>query len=266
MPPGKRPDFAAASPEKWPQPQRVSNFPIERGWLFVTVSVMIDIVIAAVIVAFGALGWKRGLLRTLSELAVVVVCLFLASQISTLAARFIVDDILRPATEKAVEQQVTVIAGETARTVREKVGDVLEGIPNAFVRKHAQALLEDTAIQEHASAAGREALLKTSMQLTDRVLNTVVYNLVHSLLYAVCFGTLNFALRSAFKVLRRVFRLPGLKQLNEAGGMLLGVGKGVILAYLGVWILSRAGVLTEEMTSGSILLGLAGCLPGKLRL
>ena len=48
---------------------------------------MIDVVILVVIGVFGALGWRRGLLRTLSELAVVALALFLASQISAVAAQ-----------------------------------------------------------------------------------------------------------------------------------------------------------------------------------
>ena len=56
-----------------------------------------------------------------------------------------------------------------------------------------------------------------------------------------------------------------LDRLNEAGGLLVGLGKGALLAYVCAWILSRAGVLTAEMTSGSFLLGLAKSLPEALR-
>ena len=227
---------------------------------------MIDVAMTAVIAVFGFLGWKRGLFRTLSELVVMVLALVLASQISTLAAHFVVDQVLRPATENAVREQVVLAAAETTRTAREKVDGVLASIPNSFVREHAQTLLEKTSLPDTLEAAGQEALLAACIQLTDRVLNTVVYNLVHSLLYALCFAVLTFALRLVVKLLNQVLRVPGLRQLNQAGGLLLGAAKGVVLAYVCVWILSRAGVLTEEWTQDSLLLGLTASLPETMRL
>ena len=106
-----------------------------------------------------------------------------------------------------------------------------------------------------------QALLAACLRLTDNVLNTVVYNLVHSLLYAVCFAVLTAVLRFALRALNIAFRLPGLRQLNEAGGALVGLGKGALLAYVCAWILSWAGVLTEEMIRGSVLLGLTKGFP-----
>ena len=50
-------------------------------------------------------------------------------------------------------------------------------------------------------------------------------------------------------------KLPVLRQLNEAGGLALGVVKGLVLVCLGVWVLGRTGVLTEEMTEGTLLAG-----------
>lgn len=224
-------------------------------------SVIIDVVMLAVIGLFGALGWRRGLLRTLSELAVVALALFLASQISTVAARYVVDEVLRPATEDAVREQVAAVAQETSRTAREKADGALESIPNSFIRRHARQLLTETTLPDTLEEAGQEALLSACLRLTDNVLNTVVYNLVHSLLYAVCFTLLTAVLRFVLRALKIACRLPGLRQLNEAGGLLVGVGKGVLLAYVCAWILSRAGVLTEEMIQGSVLLGLTKGLP-----
>ncbi len=225
-----------------------------------TASVIMDIAILAVIAVFGALGWKRGLLRTLSELAVVVLSLVLASQVSVFAARYVVDKVLRPAAEDAVREQVTVIANETSRTAREQVSGVLEAIPNNFVRNQAQALLEKTALPDRAETAGRDALLTAALQLTDRTLNTVVYSFAHSLLYAASFALIHFILRLIVRALNLAAKLPGLRELNQAGGLALGVGKGVILAFLCVWILSRTSILPPEVIEGSVLAGLAGNL------
>ena len=226
---------------------------------------MIDVVMLAVIGFFGALGWRRGLLRTLSELVVVALALFLASQIATVAARYVVDEILRPATEEAVREQVAAVAQETSRTAREKADGALESIPNSFIRRHARQLLADTALPDTLEEAGQEALLSACLRLTDKVLNTVVYNLVHSLLYAVCFTVLTAVLRFVLRALNIACRLPVLRQLNEAGGALVGLGKGALLAYVCAWVLSRAGVLGEEIVRESVLLGLTKGLPAGMQ-
>ena len=65
-------------------------------------SVMIDGIIAAIFLLFAWLGWRKGLFRTLAELAAVVIALLLSVQIAGAAAPEIVDRTLRPAAHAAV--------------------------------------------------------------------------------------------------------------------------------------------------------------------
>ena len=219
---------------------------------------MMDIAILAVTGLFGFLGWKRGLIRTLSELAAVLLSMLLASQLSVPAARQVVDKTLRPAAEDAVRTQISALAGETSRTAREKVDAALEAIPSRFVREQAQALLEKTSLPGRAEDAGREVLEETALQLTGRVLDTAVYKFVHSLLYALIFAVSNLVLRLALRALNLAAKLPGLRELNGIGGLALGAGKGLIIVYLCLWVLGRTGALPPEAVDGSFLAGLAG--------
>ena len=61
------------------------------------------------------------------------------------------------------------------------------------------------------------------------------------------------------KALRIVEKLPGVRQLNELGGALAGLAKGLVLVCLALWVLCHTGVITPEMAEGSVVLGL---LPG----
>ena len=79
---------------------------------------MIDIVIAVVLIAFTAAGWKHGLIRTLVGLAAMVLAVGLSSQIARAAAPEIVDRYLRPATYAAIEERAQELAkGEEASSV-----------------------------------------------------------------------------------------------------------------------------------------------------
>lgn len=220
------------------------------------VSVMIDIIIAAALIVFAALGWKRGLLRTLSELLVVAVAVLLAGQIANFAAPKVVDTFLRPQAHKAIEKRVDQLEPEDALSY-ETLEGVLEGIP--FVSDHVGELLADMclSVQDKLLEEGHALLLHTALELADMVLDGVVCNLVRSIIFSVCFAALLFLLRLAVKMLNLTFALPGLKQANEVGGMLLGLGKGLVLVCLVVWVLDLAGVLTADMMDESLLLRLA---------
>ncbi|MDE6879887.1 MAG: CvpA family protein [Oscillospiraceae bacterium] len=223
-------------------------------------SVIIDCAIVAALALFAYLGWKRGLIRTLSELLVVVLALFLANQVANAAAPEVVDRYLRPAAHEAVEQKVAALGPSGQGVSQSALEGVLDGVP--FVGERAKELLEDMVFsaQEQALEGGRTLLLNYALDLTDAVLDGVVRNLVRSIIFAVCFAVLTIVLRLAVKMLNLTFSLPGLKQLNEVGGMLAGLGKGLVVVGLTVWALSLAGVLTEEVWADSLLLRLASGL------
>ena len=157
------------------------------------VSAIIDLIIAAALLLFAYLGWKRGLIRTLSELLVVVLALFLANQIANFAAPEVVDRYLRPAAHEAVEQKVAALGPSGQAVSRSALEGVLDGVP--FVGERAKELLEDMVFnaQEQALEGGRTLLLNYALDLADAVLDGVVRNLVRSLIFALCFAVLNLA-------------------------------------------------------------------------
>lgn len=220
---------------------------------------MIDLAIAAALILCAVLGWKRGLVRSLAELAVMIVALLLANQIAAAAAPAVVDGFLRPATYAAIEQRVDEMMAEDASAVTpaEELMRVVDGIRNDLIRDQVKGLVEGLGLSavRQAGYSARETLLKLGRQLADTVLDGVVCDLVRSILCAVCFMGLTVVLRLAVKTLSLAVKLPGLKQLDELGGALLGLGKGLLLVCLGVWVLRLAGVVTPELEEESLLLG-----------
>ncbi len=229
-----------------------------------TTSVIIDLVIAGVLLLCLSLGWRRGLFRSLAELAAVIAALVLAAQVSTLAADAVVDKAIRPATVAAVEAKVDeLLAAAAEQTVspREELERALGAIPNDYIRQKAAALLE--GIELPAESTGREALLRAAEELVDLVLDTVVRGALHALLFAVVFCLANLLLRLAIRALNLTFRLPLLRQVNCLGGLLFGAAKGLVLVYLGVWLLGQAGILlTPEVIAESTLLRVAAAWAG----
>ena len=220
------------------------------------VSVMMDIAIVAVFLLFTLLGWKRGLFRSLAELAAMALALLLASQIAAAAAPAVIDKALRPAAHEAIAQRVDEMMAEnvSALTPAEELLRVVDSIPNRFVRERAAQLVERLDLSSAAAGdSARETLLRLGYQLADMVLDGVAYSLVHSIVYLVCFMVLTFLLRLAVRLVSAALRLPVLRQFNEAGGALLGMVKGAVVICLVVWVLGRTGTVTPGMAEGSVL-------------
>lgn len=228
------------------------------------ISVMIDIVIAVVLIAFTAAGWKHGLIRTLVGLAAMVLAVGFSSQIARAAAPEIVDRYLRPATYAAIEERAQELAkGEEVSSVedlRQDLNQVLDAIPNDFIREKAQDALDGLLPQgEPLGGALLAPLEELGRDMADRVLDTLVQDVLRSILCAALFVILSTVFRIVARTLRIVEKLPGVRQLNELGGALAGLAKGLVLVCLALWVLCHMGVITPEMAEGSIVLGL---LPG----
>lgn len=226
---------------------------------------MIDIVVLAVLVLFTVLGWKRGLVRTLTELVAVVLALVLSAQMARAAAPVVINKALRPATHAAIEQRVAELTAENMPELQPsaELEQVVEAIPNGFIREHAQALLGGLESSVEAVLASTpEMLVQAGKDVADTVLDGVVRDLVQSLLCAALFLILSVALRLLGRVLRIAEKLPGIRQLNELGGAVTGLGKGVILVCLVLWVLRQTGVITPEMAEESVVLYVLSLWPG----
>ena len=226
---------------------------------------MIDIVIAAVLILFAAAGWKSGLIRSLVGLTAMVLAVALSSQLSRAAAPKIVDQYLRPATYAAIEERAEELSREagsssTVEELRRNLYQILDAIPSGFIRERAQDALDDAIpLGVPIGGAFLMDLEELGKDMADTVLDTLVQDVLRSILCAALFVVLSVLFRMAARILRIVEKLPGVRQLNELGGALAGLGKGLILVCLAVWVLRQTGVLTPEMAAGSVALGL---LPG----
>lgn len=226
---------------------------------------MIDLAVIGILLFFAVLGWRRGLIRTLAELLVFVLALALSAQFSRAAAPKIVDTILRPAAYGALEERIEELDIESAslEDLQAGAGRLMEAIPNRFIREQALRLLAEENIILTVSYT-KAAVLELSRQAVDMALDGVVQNMIQSALCTACFLVLAVLLRIAVNVLRVVEKLPGVRQLNELGGALVGVGKGVLLVCLGLWVLRKTGVLTNETVDGSVLFNMASRWTGGL--
>ena len=200
--------------------------------------VIIDAIVVVILVAFTVYGAKRGLLRTLAGLLIVVVALVGASMLaSTFSAP--VSKLVTPIVQEYVTQKVEDAA------VPEGDTDFLEEIP---VEELLTWLGLDEDVRENLAEKARENVRDTGASIALAVVESMVYSFVHSLLFVLAFIALVLLLKILVGAMGIMMKLPGLHGLNALGGGILGLVEGALLLFLAVWLARRLGVSFETET------------------
>ncbi|MBO4854477.1 MAG: CvpA family protein [Oscillospiraceae bacterium] len=200
--------------------------------------IIADIVILVIIAAAVFLGVKRGLIRSLAGMVVLVAALFGAAW----AARVFspaVAQWLRPLLEQSLLRRVET-QSHTATP-----GDMLSVF--GYSGQTLSELAESVA----------EQVRQTGQALANAVVDSVLHSIAYAVVYVVSFLILLIALYLAVKALDLAAKLPGIRTANGFLGGVLGLIKGILLVFLAVWILQKLQLLrTPELTEQSFLLPL----------
>lgn len=195
-----------------------------------------DLIIAAVLVLAVWLGARRGLLKTMAGLAVVLLALWGAS----LAADHLTDPVaawLEPILTQGIEEKLSV--SDTA-----DAGQMLEAF--RFRGDSLERMLE--LVQQRVQETGQSILKAVAASVSHAIAGTAVY--------LAAFLLLLILLRLLVRPLDRLaHKLPVVRTVNALGGGALGLMCSVLLLFVAVWVMQRFGLLlTPELVDSSILL------------
>lgn len=204
---------------------------------------LFDIIIIALLVLFAWRGAAKGLILSLCGLAAVFVAFFAAQFISdTFCAP--VGNILRPIiaqsfSELVPEDPLTVVeVGPNQSTVGYSytLDDLLVSVQEKGLFKGFSDFLEEgvknKAVEESSHASPLDAL---AGYLSKAIARTLLFGIVFIGVLLVWF-LVSHALDLAFK-------LPILAEVNLAGGLIVGLVKGVLFTIVLVWLGQTAGVV-----------------------
>ena len=220
-------------------------------------SVLIDLLILLTLVISTWIGWKKGMVRGVLALLGMILALIIASKTADFAANLIIEQVIRPATHTAVEEQISEIELDSLLlSPLEKLQQALDAIKSEFIREEAGKLLDSLELSaDNADSIAQDKLLTLSGEVVDAVLYGVVTDILSALLCLLLFLVLSWLLRPIIWAIDKAFRLPVLRQVNQFGGFALGAARGILLVFLAIWALRLLGIwITEEMIEQSYLL------------
>lgn len=199
--------------------------------------IVYDVIIAAVLLFFVWLGYRKGLVLTLCSLLAVFVALIGASFLSDVLAEPVAKAI-EPAIVRSIHNTVTSYyqrspaetssEDEEAWLAQLPLEEVLEPLRESrFFQGFADAFRQ--AVDERAS----ELITHAARELA----HYVAVQLARTVIFAVAFFAILIAWWFLSHTLDLVARLPVLSTVNAWGGGAVGLVKGALIVFIAVWLL-----------------------------
>lgn len=204
---------------------------------------LFDILIIAVLALFAWRGAAKGLILSLCGLAAVFVAFFAAQFLSDLFCAP-VGGMLRPIIAQSFSdlvpdaQPITVETEPNTYTVgfSYTLDDLLASIQEEGLFKGFSAFLEESAAKDAIQAGAHTSPL-------DALAGYLAKAIARTLLFGIVFIGILLIWFLVSHALDLAFHLPILAEVNLAGGLAVGLVKGVLIAIVLVWLGQAAGIV-----------------------
>lgn len=189
-------------------------------------SIILDVILLTVLVAFIFTAAKKGFMRSLLELIAVIVALVMAYQFSPVVAQAAYDNLVEESLIETVETQLDENFNISSST--EKAEIVLESIPS-FMTSFASSMgieLEEVKTKITSETFSAENL---ATELVTKIAQPIVVAALTALFFLLLSAILMFALKWVAGLLSMLFKIPLLGTVNKILGGVLGACKGVMV-------------------------------------
>ena len=219
---------------------------------------IIDLILLAVVLLSAYNGYKRGLINEIGAMLCLLISLYAATVVASNVS-FEVVSAVKPFAGGFIE---TVIADQVPQqlgyeTDEYSISDIIANDPAKAVEvaettfrcmgvygPTAADLAED--VQEYRMANN----VGLRVAIIDVTCNTVVFAAAVALFFMIIL----IFLTVLGNIPNVSFRLPNMEEVDEIGGAIVGIMRGVFMGMLAVWVLKFMGLFIGEDTLSSTLI------------
>jgi uncharacterized membrane protein required for colicin V production len=211
------------------------------------IGIIIDVVLLAILVYCTWKGFKRGLILTVSGILAVIIA-FWGSNLVADSYSETFTPALRP-----------FVSGQVDKAV-DNAQKAFDTSPNSTdeVRFVTQEALQDVGFLSTAAKNLAEefssTLSETGYKLKAAMVDKITDTLTRALVMTVSFIIIIIVFTIIANVVNLAFKLPGLKLINEIGGAVAGLLKGLIFAFALSWVIRFIGFFVPESSIDHALL------------
>lgn len=200
-------------------------------------SLVLDIILIAILVAFIASAVKKGFMLSLLELVAVVAALALAFSFSPVVAQGVYDGVVENAMIEALEEQID--QNVNANDIAENAELTLSVLPEFVVSLAENAGVDVAKIKETIATADLSSE-NLATELVTKVAEPIVVGVLTAVFFIILAILLVFVLKIVGKLLSKVFDLPLVGKVNKTLGGILGAIKGIVVLVFVCTILNFA--------------------------
>lgn len=189
------------------------------------------IIVIAIFVFFGWLGWKKGFIKLLFSLISTVVALIFAVLFSPVTETILKSNqSFVSFIDEKIESLID-FSTEDADADGHRQETLIEGLP--LPKSFKEALHEDNTVQKYTELGVQDFKEYVCRRITNMIINAIAF--VITLAFAI------IALAVVCGVLNLLAKLPLLHQINEIAGLAAGLAQGLLVVWILFVILTMLG-------------------------
>lgn len=189
-----------------------------------------DIIIIALIVIFAIIGFKRGIAKTLLNIAGLLVSAISAYYLSSIVAQFVYDTFLQQTVVTNIEQLIQDKGMEYA------IANSFEAVPQwiSGVISFIVGLFGITLNEFEQNMNVTQNITISVAHTIEGALSSVIVTAIGVIIAILLFIIIFIIVKKLIRLVLNVFRVPVIKQVNQLLGCLLGGVEGMIFVWFAV--------------------------------
>lgn len=195
---------------------------------------ILDVAVILLFVLAIFIGYKRGFVKSIVRVVGCLLALVIAGSLSSVVAGGIYDAFLADTVTDQIAGQIP--AADTA-SIKEGLSAVMDKLPQSVVNALGNYNLDSPdAIVDSLEGTLTGDVHQIAATLSEKVVRPIAVLLLSMVCFFVLFILLVIVVLILAHVIGKVFKLPGLKQINGVLGAVLGVVEGVLWVLVAVTI------------------------------
>lgn len=217
-------------------------------------SFVLDAILIAICIAIIATSVKRGFAKTVLSAVSLIAAVLLAVVFTPTLSSLLYEGFVLKSITSGILGTVGSLAGTGDSA---GVLNMLETMPDVLSDILLRYNVSDETVSSMAeSAKGGEATVES---ICETIASPVASMLSNVLAFVICFVAAVLVLKIAVFIINAVFKLPLLKTVNRAAGLVLGILLAAVAAYVyasvAVELMNGLGALSPKMFGDDVVSG-----------
>ena len=140
---------------------------------------------------------------------------------------------------------VTAILYQPVSNLIINVSGIDESIENAILEKTSEIMIEE---KDENPEIANQLIESAKNEILPQTARTLAVNAVRAIVMIVLFIAVRIGLNFVTALANLIAKLPIIKQLNKAGGIVYGLVRGILIVYVALIVVNFAGTLNPNNT------------------